>query len=297
MNKFTQHVDTVISRFGTFLPDEMFLKMRFRVRMGYPLNLESPVSYSEKIQWLKLFDRRELYTTLVDKYDVKQYVCSLIGEQHVAKTYGVWDSPNGIDFENLPTRFVLKTTHGGGNEGVIVVKDKSSIDKDKIRANLGIALRQDLYSHSREWPYKGIKKRIIAEEFLEDEETGELRDYKFFCFNGEVKALFVATERQSRKEPFFNFFDEKYKPLDIKQGHPRAVTPPEKPSKFDEMVEIATKLSQGFPHVRLDLYQANGKVYFGEYTFYHFGGMVPFEPAKWDIIFGSWLTLPRKITK
>lgn len=294
MNKFLLHVDTLISRYGGWLPDALFLRTRFFVRMGYKLNLDNPKTYSEKIQWLKLYDRRKIYTTLVDKYEVKIHVRDLIGEEHLAKTYGVWDSPNEIDFSKLPERFVLKTTHGGGNEGVIVVNNKKDIDVDNIKFRLSKALKQDLYKHSREWPYKNIKKRIIAEEFLEDKETGELRDYKFFCFNGEVKALFVATERQKRAEPFFNFFDSDYNKLDLMQGHPKSSVLPAKPSKFDEMKALAEKLSKGLPHVRIDFYQANGIVYFGEFTFYHFGGMVPFEPNKWDEIFGTWLTLPEK---
>lgn len=292
MRRIIQKIDSLILRFGKWLPDELFLKLRFLIRMGYPVNLNDPKSYSEKLQWLKLYDHRDLYTSLVDKYEVKKYVGNLIGEQYLAKTYGVWYSPNDINFAALPQRFVLKTTHGGGNEGVIVVKNKKCIDEDVIRHRLSKALKQDLYKHSREWPYKNIKRRIIAEEFLEDQETGELRDYKFFCFNGEVKALFVATDRQKREEPYFNFFDANYEELDLKQGHPRNPIPPEKPKTFDEMKLVAAKLSKGLPHVRVDLYEANGKVFFGELTFYHFGGMVHFEPEKWDEIFGSWLTLP-----
>lgn len=293
MGLLSLKIDSLVSKYGGGLSDSLYLRLRFFLRMGFKLNLKTPKTYSEKLQWLKLYDRNPLYTSLVDKYEVKKYVKNLIGEQYLAKTYGIWDSEEDIDFNALPNRFVLKTTHGGGNEGVIVIRDKKSMDEMNVREKLKRALKQDLYFHSREWPYKGIKKRIIAEEFLEDEETRELRDYKFFCFNGEVKALFVATERQTRKEPFFNFFDENYNPLDIKQGHPRAEIPPARPSRFDEMVKVATELSQGFPHVRVDLYQANDKVYFGEFTFYHFGGIVPFEPAKWDDIFGEWLNLPK----
>ena len=295
MRKIIQKMDSLILKFGKWLPDESFLKLRFLVRMGYPVNLKAPKTYSEKLQWLKLYDHRDLYTTLVDKYEVKEYVGKLIGEQYLAKTYGVWDSPDAINFNALPQRFVLKTTHGGGNDGVFVVKDKNSIDEVDIKGRLFKALQQDLYKHSREWPYKNVKRRIIAEEFLEDQETGELRDYKFFCFNGEVKALFVATDRQKREEPYFNFFDADYKELDLKQGHPQNPVPPEKPKKFEEMKLVAAKLSKGLPHVRVDLYEANGKVYFGEMTFYHFGGMVHFEPEKWDEIFGSWLSLPEKV--
>lgn len=294
MNRILSKLDSFVMKFGVWLPDEAFLKLRFRIRMGYSLNLSAPKSYSEKLQWLKLYDHKDLYTALVDKYEVKNYVKKIIGDKYLAKTIGVWDSPDDIDFTALPQRFVLKTTHGGGNDGVFVIKDKNSIDEVDIKRRLFKALKQDLYKHSREWPYKNVRRRIIAEEFLEDTKTGELRDYKFFCFDGVVKALFVATDRQKREEPYFNFFDADYNELDLKQGHPKNPVPPEKPLCFEEMKEMAAKLSKGMPHVRVDLYEANGKVYFGELTFYHFGGMVLFEPNSWDNTFGNWLKLPNK---
>jgi hypothetical protein len=173
----------------------------------------------------------------------------------------------------------------------MICRDKSKFDKAKATANMNAALKQDLYSSSREWPYKNVEPLIFAEEYMEDEH-GELRDYKFFCFDGKCKMLFVATERQTREEPFFNFFDEHYNPLPFKQGHPVNPVIPEKPKGFDELIRIAEELSKGLTHVRMDLYVINGKVYFGEYTFYHFGGVVPFEPAEWDYKIGDWLKLP-----
>lgn len=287
-------ISQLVKNFSFLFSDKQYLKCLFRCRMGYKLDLNNPKSYSEKLQWLKLYDRDPMYTSLVDKYEVKKYVSELIGQEHVAKTFGIWEKPEEINFDELPNRFVLKTTHGGGNEGVIVIKDKTKVNKSDIYARLSLALKQDLYKDSREWPYKNIKRRIIAEEYLEDCETGELRDYKFFCFNGKVKSLFVATERQSREEPFFNFFDSNFNELEIQQGHPRSSKVIEKPSMFDLMVEISEKLSKDLPHVRVDLYQANNKIYFGEFTFYHFGGMVPFYPNEWDLTFGSWMRLPNK---
>lgn len=284
----------LVENFSFLFGDKSYLKLIFKYRMGHKLDLDNPQTFSEKLQWLKLYDRNPDYTSMVDKYEVKSRVIKLIGEQHVAKTLGVWESPEIIDFSALPQQFVLKTTHGGGNCGVIICKDKSKLDISKTIATLHNSLKQDLYRDSREWPYKNVQKRIIAEEFLEDKETGELRDYKFFCFDGKVKALFIATERQTRPEPYFNFFDADYKPLDVKQGHPRSEKWPERPAKFEEMKKIAETLSAGLPHVRIDLYQANGVVYFGEYTFYHFGGIVPFVPESWDRVFGEWLKLPTK---
>lgn len=283
---------SLLKTIAPLLSDKAYLSKMFYYRMGSKMDWDAPKTYNEKLQWLKMYDRNPLYTSLVDKYEVKSYVADKVGEEHVVKTLAVWESPEEIVFDELPQRFVLKTTHGGGNCGVIICKDKSTLDYKKTREVIWRSLGQDLYRDSREWPYKNVHKRIIAEEFLEDKKTGELRDYKFFCFDGKVRALFVATERQTRKEPFFNFFDENYNPLDISQGHPRSDKWPERPEKFDEMKAIAETLSAGLPHVRIDLYQSNGVVYFGEFTFYHFGGMVPFEPETWDRTFGDWITLP-----
>lgn len=283
---------SLVKFLSPLLTDKCYLSMMYYYRMGRKINWKAPLTYNEKLQWLKLHDRNPNYTALVDKYEVKSHVIQLIGKEHVAETLGIWNSPDEIDYSALPHRFVLKTTHGGGNFGVIICKDKTKLDVYETRKTLERSLSQDLYRDSREWPYKNIQKRIIAEEYLEDRATGEIRDYKFFCFNGIVKALFVATERQTRKEPFFNFFDRDYNRLEIKQGHPRADKWPERPKKFEEMIEIAERLSDGIPHVRIDLYEVNGIVYFGEFTFYHFGGMVPFEPSSWDKVFGEWLVLP-----
>lgn len=271
--------------------DEIYLRWYYAFCMHKRLHLESPKTFNEKINWLKLYDHNPLYTTLVDKLKVKDYVTEKIGAEHVIKTLGVWKHAEDIDWDKLPNRFVLKTTQGGGNVGVMICRDKSTFDKTKAMANMNAALKQNLYSSSREWPYKNVEPLIFAEEYMEDEH-GELRDYKFFCFNGKCKMLFVATERQTREEPFFNFFDENYKPLPFKQGHPVNTVIPEKPEGFDEMKRIAEELSKGLPHVRMDLYTIKGKVYFGEYTFYHFGGVVPFEPSSWDLTLGNMIELP-----
>lgn len=271
--------------------DKRYLCWYYYLNMHRRLNLKSPTTYNEKISWLKLYDRHPLYTTLVDKLKVKDYVTEKIGAEHVIQTLGVWKRAEDIEWDKLPNRFVLKTTQGGGNIGVMICRDKSQLDKARVIKKMNAALKQDLYSSSREWPYKNVEPMIFAEVYMEDEH-GELRDYKFFCFNGKCKMLFVATERQTREEPFFNFFDEQYNPLPFKQGHPVNPVLPEKPEGFDEMVRIAEELSKGLPHVRMDLYIINGKVYFGEYTFYHFGGVMPFEPAEWDEKIGNWLVLP-----
>lgn len=280
-----------------FLNDEQFTKLEYRVRTGKKLRLSNPQNYNEKVQWLKLNDHNPFYSTIVDKYAVKDYVCSVIGEQYVIKTLGVWDNFDIIDFDALPNQFVLKTTHGGGNTGVVICRDKNLFDLKAAKEKLEKSLKKDAYMVSREWPYKNVPRRIIAEEYKEDRRTGELRDYKFFCFDGEPKALFVASERQKREEPCFDFFDTEYNHLDLRCSHPLADVPPEKPESFEEMLQLAKKLSKGFPHVRVDLYDINGKPFFGELTLYHWEGLMPFFPESWNETFGNWLTLPKRIEK
>lgn len=273
------------------LDDEKYLKLIFKATMGKDLNLESPKTYNEKLQWLKIHDHNPLYTTMVDKFLVKDYVADRIGTEYLIPTLGVWNSFDEIDFSKLPDKFVLKCTHDSG--GVFVCKDKSHIDIDMLREFFGKSMSRNYYWQGREWPYKNVKPRIIAEQYMEDTSTKELRDYKFFCFDGKVKALFVASERQSESEETkFDFFDENYHHLPVTNGHPNALALPEKPNCFDLMKKLAEVLSENIPHLRVDFYEANGKVYFGELTFYHWSGMVPFDPPEWDKMFGSWISLP-----
>lgn len=270
--------------------DLSFLKKKFKILLGYKLNLDSPLTYNEKLQWLKLYDRKALYKQLVDKYEVKKYISDIIGDQYVIPTLGVWDSYDEIDINSLPNQFVLKCTHDSG--GIVICKNKAYFDNEKTKKQIEKALKNNYFYQHREWPYKDVKPRIIAEKYMEDSATGELRDYKFFAFNGKVNAMFVASERQKKNtEVKFDFFDRDYNHLPIKQGHPNADVLPEKPLCFNEMIALAEKLSIGIPQVRIDFYEVNGQVYFGEMTFFHFSGMVPFEPCEWDTTFGSWIDL------
>ena len=271
--------------------DELYLRILFFLKQRKDLHLKNPQTFSEKLQWLKLYDRKPEYTTMVDKYAVKEYVANIIGEEYIIPTIGVWDKPEDIDWNSLPDKFVLKTTHGGGNTGVVVCKNKNKFDRIDAIKKLKKSMNQDLYKSQREWPYKNVKRRILAENYLEDNETKELRDYKFFCFNGEVKALFIATDRGSGNVKF-DYFDSDFNHLNIVQQHPMSGMNIDKPKCFEEMKIIASQLSVGLPHVRVDLYEVNGKVYFGEYTFSHHGGVVPFHPEEWDYKFGSWIQLP-----
>lgn len=273
------------------IPDRIYLSIKFYLRHGKRLNLSNPQTYSEKIQWLKLYGRRPIDTVLSDKYAVKEYISRTVGSQYVIPLLGVWNSFDEINFDSLPNQFVLKCTHDSG--GIVVCKDKSSLDFKKARKILTRGLKHDYYVFSREKAYKNIPRRIIAEEYKEDSQTSELRDYKFFCFDGEPKLLFVASDRQKEgEETKFDFFDMQYNHLPFINGHPNAKIQPQKPDKFDEMKLLAAKLSAGIPHVRVDFYEANGQVYFGEMTYSHWGGMVPFEPEEWDYKLGSWIKLP-----
>ena len=284
-----------LAGYGLFdwISDEKFIKMIFPIAVGYKLNLKNPQTFNEKLQWLKLYNRRPEYTIMVDKYAVKKYVADKIGDEYVIPTLGVWNKPEDIDFDKLPNQFVLKTTHGGGGGGVVICRDKSKLNRSEVIKKIKRSLSQDIYKSLREWPYKNVPKRILAEQYMEDTKTKELRDYKFFCFKGVVKALFVATERSTGNVKF-DYFDSDFNHLDIVQSHPMSGKKIEKPKTFDEMKKLAAKLSEAIPHVRVDFYEINGKVYFGELTFTHHGGITPFHPEKWDRIFGDWLELPQK---
>lgn len=283
-----------IMKFNYLFPDKMYLEMLFRFKLGQKLDLKDPQTFNQRLNWLKLYDRNPLYTTLVDKYAVKEWVAEKIGKEYIIPTLGVWDKPEMIDFSSLPEQFVLKTTHGGGNMGVVICKDKKTFDKKKAIEKLNKSLRRSASSIFREWPYKNVPRRIIAEQYIEDSTTNSLNDYKFFAFNGEVKALFIATGRQELKEPRFDFFDADFNHLDLIQKHPMSGNEIKKPKTFEEMKRLASILSKGIPQVRCDFYEVNGNVYFGEMTFFHHGGLVPFHPEKWDYEWGKWIVLPEK---
>ncbi len=275
-----------------FLTDEKYLKIFYWANMGKKLNLDNPQTYNEKLQWLKLYNRKKEYTKLVDKYEAKKIVADIIGDQYIIPTLGVWKNFGDIDFNSLPNQFVLKTTHDSG--GVVICRDKETFDIEKAKRIIEKSQKNNFYLMGREWPYKDVEPRIIAEEYKEDAKTEELRDYKFFCFNGSAKALFIASDRQSDSETKFDFFDMDFNHLDFTNGHPNADVYPDPPENLKLMQELAEKLSVGFPHVRVDFYEVNGKVYFGELTFFHWSGIVPFDPEEWDYKFGSMIELPQK---
>lgn len=279
-------------RIAKLFPDELYLKLLFRLRMGYKLNLDNPQTFCEKLQWLKLHNRKPEYTQMVDKYDAKRYVADIIGEEYIIPTIGVWDRVEDIDFDKLPNQFVLKCTHDSG--GIVICKDKSQLDIAATKKLLRRGLKKNYYWQNREWPYKNITPRIICEQYMVDESGYELKDYKWFCFDGVAKALFIATDRGVKgEETKFDFYDTEFNHLPFTNGHPNASKEIKKPAGFEQMKQLASQLSKGQPHLRVDFYDINGKIYFGELTFYHWSGTMPFDPMEWDYTFGSWINLVR----
>lgn len=292
----------IIFGIGRFIPDKLWIQLKFFQCLGRFVDFKNPRSYNEKLQWLKLYDRRPEYTGMVDKYEAKQYVADRIGQEYVIPLLGgPWNNFDEIEFDKLPAQFVLKTTHDCG--GVVICKDKAGFDKDAARKFLRRHLRTDYYLPYREWPYKNVKPRIFAEAYMRDDGDGQnsskqeqLTDYKFFCFDGVPKVLLIVSDREdAEKETRYDFFDMDFKHLPITNGHPNAAKPPECPETFDQMCEIASKLSTGIPQSRIDLYDVGGHIYFGEITLFRGGGFMPFEPKEWDYIFGDWITLPKKV--
>ncbi|MBO7544063.1 MAG: glycosyl transferase [Bacteroidales bacterium] len=282
---------------GGWLPDKLYLSLQYRCRMGRKLRLDDPQTFNEKIQWLKIHDRNPLYPTLVDKVAVKQWAAEKIGEEYIIPTLAVWDSVEQIDLNALPERFVLKCTHDSGS--AVICTDKASFDLEAAKRKLAARLALDYGRKFREWPYISVPRRIIAERFLDSarndkgDARNDLSDYKFFCFGGKPELLFIATERNNPDdETRFDFFDADFRHIDVRNGHPNADVPPQKPEGFELMKKLAATLSEGIPFIRVDFYEADGKVYFGEMTLYHWSGLRPFEPESYDLDFGKMIKLP-----
>lgn len=275
--------------------DRQYIKYWFKNKMGYYPNLDNPTTFNEKLQWLKLYYRNPILTTLVDKYAVKKYVSDKIGEKHIIPTIGVWDHFDEIDFDALPDQFVLKCTHDSG--GLVICKDKSKLDMQVAKEKIENSLATDFYKAGREWPYKNVKPRIIAEKYMEDESGYELKDYKFFCFNGSCEYFKIDFDRQ--KSHHANYFNRACELMPFGE----VVCPPDYnrelkiPSNIGEMInkaeQIAVSINNAF--VRVDLYNINGQVYFGEITFYPASGVGKFEPVEWDTIFGEQIVLPSRV--
>lgn len=273
-----------------WMNDKTYLKIKYKLVMGKKLNIDNPKDFNEKLQWLKLYDRRNEYTAMVDKYEAKKYIEKKIGQEYIIKNFGVWDKFEDIDFDKLPNEFVLKPTHTSGN--VFICKDKSKIDYKKLKKEVRSWLKRKYYYIHREWPYKNVKPRIIAEEYMAEVENSDLLDYKFMCFNGKVKCSFICSERRSKEGVAVDFYDCDWNHMPFKRHYRNANVEFKKPKNYEMMIRLAEQLAENIPFVRIDFYEINGKIYFGEITFFPGAGLEEFEPEKYDRILGEMLELP-----
>ena len=279
----------IMKRYLHFLPDGLYLKIRYRITMNKKLDFETPKTFNEKLQWLKMHDRKDIYTTMVDKYEAKKYVTTVIGKKYIIPTLGVYDRFDDIDFDKLPNQFVIKCTHDSG--GLLVCQDKSKLDKRVAKKRINKSLKLNYYYAGREWPYKNVKPRIIIEKYMVDESGYELKDYKFFCFNGKVKLFKIDFNRATRHRA--NYFDKSGKLLMFGEQ----VCPPDynktlsMPHNLTKMIKLAEKLSNSLPFLRVDFYEIGKQVLFGELTFYPNSGNGKFVPEKWDRILGNYINL------
>lgn len=300
MKKIIRVSSAVFNRFRRIglldvMSDEGFLNLAFRCKMGKKLNLKNPQTFNEKLQWLKLYDRNPLYTTLVDKYDVKKYIADIIGEEYIVPTLGVWDRFDDIDFDKLPEQFVLKCTHDSG--GLVICRDKSKLDIAAAKEKIERSLKTNYYLIGREWPYKDVRPRIIAEPFLSEIADEGVPDYKFFCFGGEPRFLYVSRGLEDHATAQISFFDFDGNKLPFKRSDYRNLQAFTKPENFEKMIGIAQTLAHKIngSFVRIDLYSLGEKIYFSEITFFPCSGYMPIEPEEWDQKIGSWIELPKKI--
>lgn len=283
-------VSHALSRFKIFrlVPDRIYLQIQYYLRMGQKLNLKDPKTYNEKLQWIKLYDRKPEYTLLVDKYEVRKFVVKTIGEEYLIPLLGVYGNYDEIEFDSLPNQFVLKPNHTSGD--IYICKDKSEIDHPQLKKTIGRWLKREHYWTGREWSYKDVKPRIVCEKYMMDETGYGLKDYKFLCFNGEPKILYVVTDQGI--DARLDFFDLEFNHLPIAHAYKNAVKDIGKPKGFKQMIGLSKLLSKDFAHIRVDFYDIAGKIYFGELTFYNYSGLLKFEPEDYDRIIGSWLSLP-----
>lgn len=274
------------------MPDDVYLERLFKAKVGTELNLSNPKTFNEKLQWLKLFDRRPEYTTMVDKYAVKQWVADRIGEEYIIPTLGVWNNFDEIDVNALPDQFVLKCTHDSGS--VVICRDKHKFSKEDARKKINHLLKRNYYLCSREWPYKNVQPRILAEQYLEDNaEREELTDYKIHCYNGVPKVVQIISNRFAESGMCNDHYTTDWERLDLRRSHYRnAEEGSKRPDELPQLLESAAILSNGIPYIRVDFYIVNHRIYFGELTFFPASGFNPFDPEYYDGLFGSWIKLP-----
>ena len=272
------------------LSDEEFLKKVFPKYMGYPLDLENPKTFSEKLQWLKVNYRNPIQTVMVDKHEAKNFIAERVGSQYIIPTLAVWDSVEDIDFDALPNQFVLKSTHDSG--GIVICKDKSSLDFEAAKAKLSVSLKRDYSKIAREWAYQNVPRRIIAEEYISELGKDDLLDYKMYSFHGEPKLTVVCSDRFSKTGTRMNFYDINWKPMGIHFGHyPPLPTEFPKPATYEEMKRLTAELSKDCPFLRVDFYEIKGRLFIGELTFFPGAGFEKFRPMSKDYELGEWLHL------
>lgn len=282
----------MIRRCPHLMSDKFYLSVLWKMVMGYEIDWRHPKTFNEKLQWLKLHDHNPLYTTLVDKYRVKQWVADRIGDKYIIPTLEVFNSVDDVDLERLPDQFVLKCNHDSGS--VFICKDKSKFNLEAVQDRIKLAFDTNFYWEGREWPYKNVRKCLFAEKYLEEERGagsfGGLRDYKFFCFDGIPRIMYIANDRA--ESPTTDFFDMDFNHLPVLMKDPPSSLPIKMPDCFTEMKELAVILSKGLPHVRVDFYEHHKRVLFGEMTFYHNSGFSLVRPNQWNLKMGEWITLP-----
>lgn len=275
------------------MPDKEYLQRKFKSSIGKHLNIDNPQTFNEKLQWLKLYDHDPKYTMMVDKYKVRDYIEDQLGKEYLIPLIGVWDDPDDIDFNKLPDQFVLKCNHNSGL-GMCICKDKSKLDIKKTKAELRKGLKQDYYLTGREWPYKNVPRKIVAEKYMVDEKYKELVDYKFYCFDGKPEFLYIATAniKNGCKNDLMSFLDTEWNLLPFyRKDHQPFPFDMEKPEKLKDMLCIAKKLSKGIPFVRVDLYCINSCIFFSEFTFFPGSGFGKFSPEIWDEKIGSYIRI------
>lgn len=285
----------LLGKFSFLFPDKQYLQMMYWLHLGRKLNLKNPKTFNEKLQWLKLYNHKPEYTIMVDKVKAKEYVAKLIGEEHIIPTLGVWDDPDDIDFDALPDQFVLKCNHNSGT-GMCICRDKSKLDIEKVKAELRKGLKENYYMRWREWPYKNVPRKILAEKFMVDESGTELKDYKIFCFNGEPRYCQVISDRNTDEK--IDFYDMHWKRLvglvglvglnDKVHNSEYAIPCPE---SFEDMKQMASLLAKSIPFSRIDFYEIKHQAYFGEITFFPAAGFGNFNPREWNVKMGDMITL------
>ncbi len=288
-------MEKIIKKLLHFLPDSICIQMMYFYHFHKFANLKDPKTFNEKLQWLKLHDRNPEYTIMVDKYLVKDYVAKKIGDEYIIPTLGVWNSPEEIDFEALPNQFVLKWNHDSGS--IVICKDKNVLNVNEAMCKLQRGKKYSGYWYGREWPYKNVEPKIIAETYMEDDLFPELIDYKFMCFDGKVKVIFTCSGRYSSEGLRVTFYDREWNKLPFIRHYKACSETQKKPSTFDKMVFLAEQLATDIPFVRIDFYEINGKPYFGEITLFPGSGFEPFTPSEWDLKLGDWIKLPDVLKK